>query len=347
MYLTKCSPSDGCSPPLPTEMVTSNHCPRFTVSGATIFGVCFGSTALRSSLYSGVNCSSWPAWAQRAGAPMAAMTAGPTTIQRLAPVMAFVSSGSGVARHPANGVEELPRAVGLGEIGGGARVHGLLVVAREGEGGDDDDGDLGGLRLRPDRPRGVETGQLGKLHVHDDHVRLVAPSRRHPRLSVVRLEPVIGLAGEEIAHDLPAELVVLQEEALLLARAASRAAATRRGTAKEKVDPRPGSLTTQMRPPWSSTKVLVMLSPRPVPPNSRLMLASTWRNSPKMWSSWSAGMPMPVSDTLYTTSFPSSRAGMVTCPCLVNLSALPTRLVRHWVMRLPSPWATGKSGATS
>src|SRR5499425_2917690 len=174
-------------------MVTSNHCPRFTVSGATIFGVCFGSTALRSSVYSGVNCSSWPAEAQGAGATMAAMAA-PTMIQRLASIMALVSSGSGVARHPANGVEELPRAVGLGEIGGGARVHGLLVVSREGEGGDDDDGDLGGLRRRPDGPRGVETGELGKLHVHDDHVRLVAPGRRHSRLAVVRLEQVIGLA---------------------------------------------------------------------------------------------------------------------------------------------------------
>src|SRR5215813_3636122 len=300
-------------------MVTSNHCPRFTVSGATIFGVCFGSTALRSSLYSGVNCSSWPAEAQGAGATMAAMAA-PAMIQRLAPIMALVSSGSGVARHPANGVEKLPRTVGLGEIGGGARGHGLLVVPREGEGGDDDDGDLGGLRLRPDGPRGIETGELGELHVHDDHVRLVASSRHHPRLPVVGLEQVIGLAGEEIAHDLPIEFVVLHEEDLLLPHAASLASATRRGTAKEKVEPRPGSLSTQMRPPWSSAK---------------------------MWSSWSAGMPMPVSDTLYTTSFPSRRAVMVTCPCLVNLSALPTRLVRHWVMRLPSPWATGKSGATS
>src|SRR5215510_14279176 len=282
MYRTKCSPSDGCSPPLPTVMVTSNHCPRFTLSGATIFGVCFGSTALRSSLYSGVNCSSWPAWVRGVGATRTPMTAAPTTIQRLAPIMAFVSPGSGVARHPANGVEELPRAVGLGEIGGGARVHGLLVVSREGEGGDDDDGDLGGLRLRPDGPGGVEPGELGKLHVHDDHVRLVAPGRRHPRLAIVRLEQVIGLAGEEIAHDLPVELVVLHEEYRLLSHAASLASGTRRGTAKENVEPRPGSLSTQMRPPWSSTKVLVMLSPRPVPPNWRLMPASTWRNSPKM-----------------------------------------------------------------
>src|SRR5215467_3364828 len=121
-------------------MVTSNHCPRFTVSGATIFGVCFGSTALRSSLYSGVNCSSWPAEAQGAGATMAAMAA-PAMIQRLAPIMALVSSGSGVARHPANGVEKLPRTVALGVIGGGALLRDDKVAIAEGEGGDDDDGD--------------------------------------------------------------------------------------------------------------------------------------------------------------------------------------------------------------
>src|SRR5262245_65515090 len=101
-------------------MVTSNHWPRFTESGATIFGVCFGSTALRSSLYSGVNCSSCPARAGRPGRVRATRTAA-TAIQRLAPVMALVSSRLGVASHPADGVEELARAVGLGKVGRGAR----------------------------------------------------------------------------------------------------------------------------------------------------------------------------------------------------------------------------------
>src|SRR5215468_230974 len=251
-------------------MVTSNHWPRFTESGATIFGVCFGSTALRSSLYSGVNCSSCPARTGRHGRLRATRTAA-TAIQRLAPVMALVSSRSGVASHPADGVEELARAVGLRKIGRGARVHGLLVVSGEGEGGDDDDGDLRRLRLRPNGSRGVETGELGELDVHDDHVRLVAPGRGHAGLAVMRLEQIVGLAGEEVAHDLPVELVVLYEEDLFVAHLASVASATRRGTAKEKVEPRPGSLSTQMRPPWSSTKVLVMLKPSPVRPNSPKM----------------------------------------------------------------------------
>src|SRR5262249_61634362 len=100
----------------------------------------------------------------------------------------------------------------------------------------------------------------------DDHAGLAPPARGRARLAVMRLEQVVGLAGEEIAHDLPVELVVLDEEDLLVAHPASVASATRRGTAKEKVEPRPGSLSTQMRPPWSSTKGLVMLKPSPVPP---------------------------------------------------------------------------------
>src|SRR5262247_3270008 len=281
MYRTKCSPRDGCSPPVPTVRVTSNPWPRSTESGAPISAVCFGPTARRGSWYSGVNCSSCPARTGRQGRVTATRTAA-TAIQRLAPVMALVSSRSGVAGHPADGVEELARAVGLGKVGRGARVHGLLVVSREGEGGDDDDRNLRRLRLRPNGSRRVETGELGELDVHDDHVRLVAPGRGHASLAVMRLEQVVGLAGEEVAHDLPVELVVLDEEDLLVAHLASVASATHRGTAKEKVEPRPGSLSTQMRPPWSSTKVLVMLKPSPVPPNSRLMLASSWRNSPKI-----------------------------------------------------------------
>ena len=45
----------------------------------------------------------------------------------------------------------------------------------------------------------------------------------------------------------------------------------------KKVDPRPGSLSAQIRPQCSSTNFLVMLSPSPVPPNSLVMVASPCR----------------------------------------------------------------------
>jgi hypothetical protein len=43
---------------------------------------------------------------------------------------------------------------------------------------------------------------------------------------------------------------------------------------KKKVDPLPSSLSTQMRPPCSSTNFFVMLSPSPVPPNSLAIVGS-------------------------------------------------------------------------
>src|SRR6266566_666385 len=147
-------------------MVTSNHSPRLTRSGATILGVCFGSKALRTSLYSGVNCSS-------------------------------CSRTSRVAQHLANGVEELPGAVRLGEIGRGARVHGLLVVAAEGERGDDDDGDLGRLGLGSNPSRRIQARQPRELDVHDDQVGLLAARRLDAGLAVVGLQETIGLTREK------------------------------------------------------------------------------------------------------------------------------------------------------
>src|SRR6266516_7505785 len=66
----ECSLREGCSPPAPMLTVTSNHWPRLTESGATIFGVCFGSKEVRNCLYSGVNCSSCPPHTGCVAAPM-------------------------------------------------------------------------------------------------------------------------------------------------------------------------------------------------------------------------------------------------------------------------------------
>src|SRR5207249_11693340 len=66
----ECSLREGCSPPAPMLTVTSNHWPRLTESGATIFGVCFGSKEVRNCLYSGVNCPSCPPHTGGVTAPM-------------------------------------------------------------------------------------------------------------------------------------------------------------------------------------------------------------------------------------------------------------------------------------
>src|ERR1700735_5299147 len=53
------------------------------------------------------------------------------------------------------------------------------------------------------------------------------------------------------------------------------------GTEKENFDPAPTSLSTQRRPPCTSTMCLAMESPRPVPPASRGGAPSTAQKGPE------------------------------------------------------------------
>src|ERR1035438_8380644 len=74
-----------------------------------------------------------------------------------------------------------------------------------------------------------------------------------------------------------------------------------------KVDPRPGSDSTQMRPPCLSTIVLQIAKPTPVPARE---LPCRRLNTPKTYSLYSAGIPMPLSHTLSTHSSPFCSAVM-------------------------------------
>jgi hypothetical protein len=71
--------------------------------------------------------------------------------------------------------------------------------------------------------------------------------------------------------------------------------AQRSGTAKWKVDPLPSSLSTQMPPPMSSARRLLMASPSPAPPYFRVMDSWTWRKHWKSLDMAAGEMPMPVS----------------------------------------------------
>ena len=64
-------------------------------------------------------------------------------------------------------------------------------------------------------------------------------------------------------------------------------------TVNQKVLPTPGSLSTQMRPPISSTSLAEIVSPSPVPPNRRVVDPSACSNGWKIVCTFSAGMPMP------------------------------------------------------
>src|SRR5262245_60836272 len=183
-----CSDSEGCSPPAPTVTVTSNHCPRFTASGAASFGVCLGSKLLRTSLNSGVNCSSWPA---RGASGSASSTPRPTTIAANAR-MGCLLGVSGLGQDLANLGQELAWAVGLGQIGGGPGVLGPLLVATERERGDHDDGHRRRARIVLQLAGGFQARDLRELDVHQDQIGRRLAGRGHPGLAVVRLAQAIG-----------------------------------------------------------------------------------------------------------------------------------------------------------
>ncbi len=66
-------------------------------------------------------------------------------------------------------------------------------------------------------------------------------------------------------------------------------------TVNQKSDPLPTTLSTPTVPPINSASCFEMANPRPVPPNLRVVEASTWLNLLKSKPIFSAGMPMPVS----------------------------------------------------
>ena len=88
--------------------------------------------------------------------------------------------------------------------------------------------------------------------------------------------------------------------------------------------------------------LLVMASPRPVPPNLRVLEASACSNSSKSLGSISEGMPHPVSSTSNRSSTrslcsSSCRARRHTLPRDVNLTPLPAKLSSAWRNRVGSP----------
>ena len=88
---------------------------------------------------------------------------------------------------------------------------------------------------------------------------------RDAALAVFRVEQPIAGVAEQLPDDLAVVFVVFYvKDGSLVHRACSP---TRRGTLKKNVDPWPTWLSTQMRPPCISMNFLLMLRPRPVPPN--------------------------------------------------------------------------------
>src|SRR6266850_170266 len=207
---------------------------------------------------------------------------------------------------PVDQRHQVARTVRLGQVRRGARVHRLAVVPAQGEGRHHHERNVGRARIGPEQTGRVEARQLGQLDVHEDEIGQLALRHREPLLTVGGLQQPVGRPAQQLPHDLPIVFVVLDVEHRPVLHAGPPSACS--GTVKKNVEPRPSSLSTPMRPPCSSTSRFVMLSPSPVPPYSRVIVVSTWRNSAKMFSTSSLGMPIPVSATRTLNASPFSMA---------------------------------------
>ena len=113
-------------------------------------------------------------------------------------------------------------------------------------------------------------------------------------------------------------------------------------SSKEKVLPAPSTLSRCNSPPIRPTRRWQMASPSPVPPKRRVVEASACEKPLKMWPWFSGEMPMPLSLTATSSSTSSSvrsiaRRRSTTWPTLVNLIALPPRLMSTCCSRMSSP----------
>src|SRR5262249_23479178 len=132
---------------------------------------------------------------------------------------------------------------------------------------------------------------------------------------------------QQIAEDMPiVQLIFDHQDALF--RHGAACFATMIGRVNEKVDPRPGFDSTQIRPPCISTIRLAIDRPRPVPPLVLVDELSACWNSTKILAWSAAAMPGPVSCTATVNEPSAAEALTATSPASVNLMALPTKLSR-------------------
>src|SRR5215469_11103592 len=122
-----------------------------------------------------------------------------------------------------------------------------------------------------------------------------------------------------------------------------------------------GALRNWISPPNRLDNSRLIARPRPVPPYLRLVEASACWKASKISFCFSAGMPMPVSETSKTTtdavwlrigwfgdqpSF-TTATERLTCPWEVNLNALDSRFFKTCWRRLESVYMVLESDGSS
>ena len=113
----------------------------------------------------------------------------------------------------------------------------------------------------------------------------------------------------------------------------------------QKVDPKPGSLSTSQVPPICSARSRAMASPRPLPPKRRSMEPCNCTKGVKILARSSGEIPIPVSRTATRTRAssaepPSSVTRTATRPWSVKRTALSTSTCSTFSKRILDPITT-------
>src|SRR5204863_529293 len=200
------------------------------------------------------------------------------------------------------------------------RPHAVLLHAR----GHQHDRQETRVRARAKAPGQLVAVHPGHEDVQQHDIRVLADRDGDAVLGARRLERAHAGVLQQVAGELHVLLVVLddQDEIPIAHALTLSGAGVRSGKVKVNVLPRPIALSTQIRPPCSSTNRFASARPRPVPSRERSEARRACWDSSRT-RSWSSGaMPIPVSRTVTTTSpLPRRAATSTRPPSAVNLTA--------------------------
>jgi len=209
------------------------------------------------------------------------------------------------AQHGLHAGQQLGQAEGLGDVVFGAQLeaHDLVHLGASGA----EHHDQGVVLVLAQAPQHLEAVHLGQHDVEDDQAELFFASQRQAQVAVVGQGDLVAL-GREVHFEAHGDaLVILDDqdtrrgglatgrgdhgEVLAQGRAVLNHGASggcihpgaraeglvvqgtreawERGSRRVKVEPRPGSLSSSIEPPWARTTWATMARPRPEPSRSR------------------------------------------------------------------------------
>ena len=155
----------------------------------------------------------------------------------------------------------------------------------------DGDGELH-LAFAIDTSRRWKAGRPGWPSMGSKWKRTV-PGIEAAKVSISEIQT--GICWNSPRRALGRSTEVRSQSPRLVQRMGRSSSGTSSVTVKKNVDPMPGMLSSQMRPPISSISRAEIVRPRPVPPNFRVVDPSACVNAWKIASCLSAGIPIPVS----------------------------------------------------